>query len=472
MRQIRISDVTMKQMEKKGDGALSFKGKLEVSMLLDRLGVSVIELEPLRGTRSDALRVKSIATAVRESVVALPAPLSPEGVEAAWDALKGAAKPRLQVCAPVSTVQMEYLSHKKPEAMLAAIRETVALCAQKTADVEFVAEDAGRSDESFLSAAIEAAVKAGAKTVTVCDAAGTMLPEEFAAFIAGLTARVPALAEVTLGVKCANTMALADACTVAAVRAGATELKCSALGEDTASLANVAGILSAREELFDAESTLHTVELRRVTGQIVRLCQSRRSKNSPFDAGVQDSAPDVALSPSDSVEDVEQAARTLGYDLSAEDAQAVYEAVREVLAHKEQVGPRELDAIIASVALQVPQTWQVERYLITSGNSISAVAHLKLSRRGESLEGVALGDGPIDAAFLAIEQILHHHYELDDFQIRSVTEGREAMGETVVRLVSNGKLYSGRGISMDIVGSSIQAYINALNKIAYEEAET
>ena len=99
------------------------------------------------------------------------------------------------------------------------------------------------------------------------------------------------------------------------------------------------------------------------------------------------------------------------------------------------------------------------------------MAHIKLNHHGTSSEGIALGDGPIDAAFLAIEQITHHHYELDDFQIRAVTEGREAMGETVVRLVSNGKLYSGRGISTDIVGSSIQAYMNALNKIAYEEAE-
>ena len=100
------------------------------------------------------------------------------------------------------------------------------------------------------------------------------------------------------------------------------------------------------------------------------------------------------------------------------------------------------------------------------------MAHMQLDKNGQKLEGVALGDGPVDAAFLAIENILGCHYELDDFQIRSVTEGREAMGETVVKLRSGGKLYSGRGTSTDIVGSSIQAYINALNKITYEEAET
>ena len=186
---------------------------------------------------------------------------------------------------------------------------------------------------------------------------------------------------------------------------------------------------------------------------------------------MQDTAPDLQLAISDSVEEVTMAARQLGYELSGEDGHAVWEAVQDMLRHKDALNARELDAIIASVALQVPPTYLVESYLINSGNNISAVAHLKLSRHGQTMEGVALGDGPIDAAFLAIEQILHHHYELDDFQIRAVTEGHEAMGETVVRLLSNGKLYSGRGISMDIVGSSIQAYINALNKIAYEEAE-
>ena len=471
MESVRISDITMKLLAGKGDNPLSFKGKLEIAKLLDRLGVSVVELEGLSGSKADALRVKSIASAVRGSVVAVPVDLNGENVDAVWEALKGAARPRLQAAAPVSTVQMEYLSGKKPEAMLQCIRSTVAACAEKTEDVEFIAEDAARSDPAFLRSALETAVAAGAKTVTVCDAAGTMLPDEFARFIEELLAEVPVLRTVTVGVECANTLSMADACTVAAIHAGVREVKVSASCADTASLQTVAGIIAARDDLLRVRSSLHTVELRRIVRQIVWMCQTKRSKNSPFDDGVQESAPELSIALGDDAASVLKSAGELGYDLSREDAQAVWEAAREVLRHKEQVGARELDAIIASVAMQVPPTYQVESYLINSGNNISALAHLKLNRRGEIREGVALGDGPIDAAFLAIEQIIHHHYELDDFQIRAVTEGHEAMGETVVRLVSNGKLYSGRGISTDIVGSSIQAYVNALNKIAYEEAE-
>ena len=471
MASVKISDITMKQIAKSGEASLTFKGKLEIAKLLDRLGLSVIEVEGLSNSRADALRVKSLASAVKDSVLAVPVELTEESVAETWDALKEAVHPRLQVMAPVSTVQMEYLSHKKPDAMLEAIKATVAACAARTADVEFLAEDATRADEAFLKSAIEAAIEAGATTVTVCDAAGTMLGHEFAAFLTGLLETIPALSQVTVGVAVKNTTAMADACSIAALMAGAREVKGVAAGDDTASLANITAVLTSREELFGGQCCLHTVELRRIVGQIVWLCSTRRSKNSPFDSGVQDSAPDLALSFSDGVADVLKAARELGYDLNAEDGQAVWEAVQDVLKHKEVVGARELDAIIASVALQVPATYQVQSYVINSGSDISAMAHVKIDKNGEIIEGVSLGDGPIDAAFLAMEQITHHHYELDDFQIRAVTEGHEAMGETVVRLLSNGKLYSGRGISMDIVGSSIQAYVNALNKIAYEEAE-
>ena len=470
MDSIRISDITMKQLARQGDNSLSFKGKIEIAKLLDRLAVPVIEIEGIRSARADALRIKSIASAVKNSVLAVQVELNEESVEQTWEALKPAKHPRLQVMAPVSTVQMEYLSRKKPEAMLETIGSIVSACAEKTGDVEFLAEDATRSDEAFLKRAVETAIAAGAKTVTICDATGALLPEELAAFLKNLLDTIPALRDVTLGVACADTMAMADACCVAAVRSGAREVKTACAGE-TASLQNVAGILAAREELFGVVCPLHRVELKRIVRQIVWMVETKRNKTSPFDDGVQDAAKELSLALGDDAVSVAEAARELGYDLNNEDVQAVWEAVQELLSHKEQVGARELDAIIASVALQVPQSYTVESYVINSGSNISAMAHLKLNHEGEILEGVTLGDGPIDAAFLALEKIVNRHYELDDFQIRAVTEGREAMGETVVRLVSNGRLYSGRGISTDIVYSSIMAYVNALNKIVYEEAE-
>ena len=159
----------------------------------------------------------------------------------------------------------------------------------------------------------------------------------------------------------------------------------------------------------------------------------------------------------------------LGYDLSEEDKTRVFEEFLRVAA-KKKVGAKDLEAIVASVALQVPATYSMISYVINNGNIISSTAQITLKKDGEETSGVSIGDGPVDAAFRAIEQIIGHHYELDDFQIQSVTEGKEAMGSALVKLRSEGKLYSGNGISTDIIGAAIRAYINAVNKIVYEEA--
>jgi len=462
---VRISDMTMKQS---AEGfALSFKEKIELAKLLDKLGVSVIELEGLHGTRTDTLRVKSIASAVSDSIVAVPVPPVPEEVAPAWAALQQAKKPRLQVCAPVSPVQMEYLFHKKPEATLEAISRTVAACSA-LCETEFVAEDATRSEPEFLYRAIETAISAGAAIVTVWDTAGTMLPEEFSAFVASLYEAVPVLKTVVLGVGCANTLSMADSCAIEAVIGGAGEVKAAAYPLNSVSLANVARIIAAKGDRFGATTGVRTTQLSRITEQIVRMCQTGRGKTSPFGSSIPEDS-GIYLTARDDIAAVTRVVENLGYDLSEEDIGKVFDAFQTIAAKKDRVSMPELDAIVASAAMQVPPTYQLSTYVITSGNTVSATAHLKLTKNEQTLEGVYLGDGPIDAAFLAIEQITGRHYELDDFQIQAVTEGREAMGQTVVKLRSSGKVYSGRGISTDIVGASIYAYISALNKIVYEE---
>jgi len=465
MQEVKISDVTMKTL----GGELSFREKIELSKQLDRLGVSVIELEGIQNAKVDALRIKSVASAVKNSAVAVPVELSNEGVDAVWNALRDAKSPRLQVVTPTSTVQMEYICHKKPAAMLALIRELVAYCREKCADVEFVADDATRADPEYLNSALTAAVEAGATTVTICDTAGAMLPREFAAFFEGLYETVPALRSVCVGVACSDALAMADACAVTAVLRGAREIKASAYPANGVYLPNIAGVLHAKGEGFGVRVGVRTVEMRRGVKQIARFFES--SRNTPYAGFGSDENAALTLSQHDDRDAVLQTVAKLGYDLSDEDENAVWEAFQRIAQRKEEIGGRELDAIVASVAMQVPTTYEVSGYVINTGSGITAMAHVKLSKNGRVKEGVSLGDGPIDAAFLALEQVTGRHCEMDDFQIRTVTEGHEAMGETVVRLRSNGKLYPGRGISTDIVGASIHAYVNALNKIAYEEGE-
>ena len=465
MANIRISDMTMKQV---AEGfSLSFKEKIELAKLLDKLGVSVIELEGVENPRVDSLRIKSIATAVQGSTVAVPVLLNKESVREAWNALQVAKKPRLQVVASVSAVQMEYLYHKKPDAMLQAVADTVKACAEQCKDVEFIAEDATRSEFVFLCKAVETAIAAGATTVTLCDTAASLLPQEFAEFVAKVMDAVPGLKEITLGVRCSDGLSMAVSASVAALCSGAAEVKAAAYPIGTADLAQVAKIIAARGDNFGWTTSVQTTQLSRIIGQIQWMCQT--GKTSATTQETEDTG--IYLTAHDDIAAVSKVVESLGYDLSEEDTAKVYEAFQVIAAKKEQVSAKELDAIVASAAMQVPATYTLDTYVITSGNTISATAHIKLQKNGQSVEGVYIGDGSIDAAFKAIESITGCHYELDDFQLQAVTEGREAMGQTVVKLRAGGKVYSGRGISTDIVGAGIAAYLSALNKIVYEEEE-
>ena len=163
-----------------------------------------------------------------------------------------------------------------------------------------------------------------------------------------------------------------------------------------------------------------------------------------------------------------EAVKKLGYELSAEDLGNVFNEFQRI-AQKKDLGAKDLDAIVATVAMQVPPTYTLKSFVINSGNIITSMAHVVLLKNDEEVQGFSMGDGPIDAAFLSIENIVGRHFELDDFQITAVTEGREAVGSGIVRLRSNGKLYSGKGISTDVIGAGIRAYVDALNKICYEE---
>ncbi|MDO4487961.1 MAG: alpha-isopropylmalate synthase regulatory domain-containing protein [Eubacteriales bacterium] len=470
MRKIIFSDVTMKNSEKAGNVSLSFREKIEVAKLLDRLGADVIEIEGIENDQADALRIKSICTAVNGSTLAVPVKLSRENQDMVLNAVKSARKVRLQVEVPVSVVQMEYIYHKKPQVIFDEVKEAVSYLKGQNVEVEFAALDATRADREFLSSIMQAAIEAGAKTVTVTDNAGVMLPEEFGDFVKGLFEEVPGLKDVAFAVSCTNELSMADACAVAAIKNGANEVKAGAGSVNAPSLRNLAKVLSQRGDALDACSSIRNAELNRVMDQINNILSTEKSSGSPFESGVREYSDTDVLSADDSMESLKKACEKLGYELSSEDVIKVYDAFKKIAAKKETVGLKELESIVAAEAMQVPETYKLSDYMISISGEREALAHIKIEKDGTVMDGLSLGDGPVDASYLAIEKVTGCHYELDDFQIQAITEGREAMGQTIVRLRSKGKLYSGKGISTDVVGSAILAYMNALNKIVYEEA--
>lgn len=462
MERVIISDVTLRDAEK--SNSFSFKEKIEIAKKLDKLGVDVIETSAIKNLKTDVLFLHAISPLIKNSIISCPVDFSDESIELTANALCDANKKRLHLMVPTSAVQMEYMCSKKPDAIIEMIEKLIKKCTSLCSDVEFSALDATRSEKEFLYKAIKTAISAGAKTITICDDAGEMLPDEYSSFIKDLYENVPELKNVVLSAQCSNAMDMATACMISSMNAGVRQLKATAWGKDSPSLVSAAKVIFTRGTSIGVTSSINFTTLEHTVERIKNLGVGAISEEKNVS-----SVESIVLSSNDDIKTVSTVIAKLGYDLSEEDIANVYDEIVKN-AKKKPVGMRELEAIIASSTLQVAPTYKLKNYVINSGNIISASAVMILEKNSEEIEGMTIGDGPIDAAFQCIEKIVGRHFELDDFQIQSVTEGREALGTAVVKLLSEGKLYSGRGISTDIVEASINAYINALNKICFEEA--
>lgn len=471
-KRINISDITLRSLSQKAEVALSFNEKLEIAKQLDRLNMDVIEIAPISDSKkkTDVLFLHSLCALVKNSIVAGTCGLTEDSVEETYDAIKDAAKKRLIIPVPVSTVQMEYVCKKKPAKVLEMIDALVKKAASLCSDVEILLLDSTRAESEFLASAIEGAVSAGATTVTICDDAGTMLPGEFGDYIKEIYKNAPSLGKVCLGVECNNKLHMATADVVSALGEGVSLVKTVISGRDGANLGHLVAVLRDKADKLCVETDIDLSKIENAIQKVELLTNSKNTVSAtPFDAGTGISTfADVVLSPTDDFKTVSDAVIKMGYELSDEDMKNVYSAVQKA-SGKKNVEAKELDRIIAGVAMQVPPTYKLKSYVINSGDIITPTANIELMKNGEVHRGFCIGDGPIDAAFLAIENITGHHYELDEFRIESVTGGYEALGSTIVRLRHNGKLYSGSGVSTDIVGASISAYISALNKICFEE---
>ena len=462
MTKIRIADTTLCSES----NSYSFKEKIEIARQLENLNVDIIELSAIENARTDILLVKTIASFVKNSTLSVCGGMGSESIDNAAAALCSANKGRIRIELPVSPVGMEYVCHKKPDKMLPFIASLVSYAKEKVSDVEFCAIDATRAEGDFLYTAINTAIEAGATAVSLYDsAAETMMPDEFAAFAADICVKTQDKAEVGVFCDNKNGMAIADA--ILAVRNGVTVVK-TAVGTNAVPLEIFAEMVKNCGNSFGFSSNINYTQLHRIIKQINWVADNSKS-GKPTVTASDSIESGITLDVNDDQATVMTAVLKLGYDLSEEDSSKVYEEFQRVAA-KKNVGAKELDAIVASVALQVPATYKLISYIVNNGNIISSSAQITLEKDGEECQGISMGDGPIDAAFHAIEQIIGTHFELDDFQIQSVTEGKEAMGSALVKLRSNGKLYSGNGISTDIIGASIRAYLSAVNKIVYEEA--
>ncbi len=453
MKKIIVSDATIKIANKKGL-TLSFREKLSIAEKLNSLGVDAVELTEISNSKENEIICRTIASACNNTIVKIPVGDTIQSVADTYSVVKCANKYSLQVVMPISTTLMEYNYHLKAPQMLEKIKELVSCASGLCDSVEFVAIDALRAEKDFVFEVAKAVFENGAKLFTISDDEGSAFPNDFTSLIKG----VKEVCDIEVGVLASNKLQMAVAIAIESINAGATCVKTS-IYDDILSLITFAEVCRAKKFDFGFNASIDVANVKTITEKI-------KDFSSDNDAKVDNA--NKTLNANSTLKDLSDVASSLGYELSDTDLGKVFDEIKKLTIKKEIIDVKEIEAVIATTAMQVPSTYHLVHYVVNSGNIIPATANIILEKDGQKFTGVSTGDGPIDAAFHAIEQVIGHHYELDDFNVNAVTKGREAVGSSLIRLRANGKLYSGNGVSTDIVGACIRAFINAVNKIVYE----
>ncbi len=456
MKKIEVSDITLK-IVKEQDLSLTFKEKLLIAEKLDSANIDALELPALINSKENEIIYRTISESVKNTIVKIPVGDSIESLNYAMSCLKGAHKFCLQVVMPVSTVQMEYFYHLKAQAMQAKIVELVTEASKFCDCVEFVAKDALRAEDGFLEALALSVFEAGAKAVTICDDSGEFFPEDYVKAINNIKSNC----DIKVFVQPSDALNMSASIFVECMKAGADGVKTSSIGMFL-SLPVLSDIIRVKKYDLGVDCTVDSTKVKSI------VCAINGVASDNVDECEKENL-DCLITNDASIKEVGVLIKQLGYELSDSDIGKVFEEVKKLTNSKKSIDTKELETIIASTAMQVPSAYHLINYVVNSGNNIPATANIILEKDGERFTGVSTGDGPIDAAFNAIEQIIGHHYELDDFQVHAVTKGRGAVGSSILRLRANGKLFPGNGASTDIIGACIRAYINALNKIVYGE---
>ena len=465
MKTIRISDCTIENASFIGK-KLSFKEQLNAVKLLDEFKVDVIRLGSVGDEKENGVFVRTVAATVRNSALSCSVGFDKGEVDNALAALKDASKKILLISLPSSPALIEYKLGKKPKVAIALLSEILSYVKEKGAEAELRLVDATNAEKSFLVEAIKTAADLGVKEISVCDEAGAILPEEFASFVCEIKEATKDLS-VNVNVAVRSPLRLSLAIASSAIFAGADGVELCYGSEEVTPLADMISVLSS----IGLKKGVQTNVVATMTNRIVKELSNVFGENKETKTLNLNVMEDMVLPDGTTEQELMRVINKLGYVIADEDVARVYESFSRIMSKKGKVNVRELDAIIATSSMQVPAEYKIIDYIINTGNIIKTTASVTLDKKGEKLYGLSTGDGPIDAAFRALESITGTHYELDDFKIESVTEGKDAMGEAIVKLRHEGSVYVGAGISTDIVGAAIRAYVNALNKIVYGEKQ-
>ena len=494
---ILIFDTTLRDGEQSPGASLTVSEKLTIAEQLARLRVDAIEAGFPVSSQAQFDGVRLIAGQVRGPAIVALARCIDGDIDAAWAALKGAERPRIHVFVATSRIHMEKKFRKSEEEILAmavaGVRRARSLCQE----VEFSPEDSSRTGVNFLLRIVEAAIDAGATSINIPDTVGFAMPEQFGALIRTVREKVPNMGRAVLSVHCHNDLGMAVANTLAAIRngAGQVEVTVNGVGEraGNASLEEVVMALKTRADFYGKSSGVETREIMRTSRLVSSLMGIPVQPNKAIvganafahesgihqDAVIKDAATyeimtpqEVGLSSNAIVlgrhsgrHGLKNRLAELGYALQPAELDVIYQRFLEIADRKKEVFDEDLLALMSAETGETAEIWKLDYFHILSGNKTVPTATVVLRRGEESLQEAAVGDGPVDAAYNALNRIVDLAVTLQDYNLRGVTGGKEAVGEVVVRVRHQGTTWLGRGASTDVIEASIRAYLNALNRI-------
>lgn len=501
-KRVKIFDTTLRDGEQSPGVNLNLQEKLEIARQLGRLQVDVIEAGFPITSRGDFVAVREVANEVRGPVITALARTNREDIDAAWEAVKGAEKPQIHVFIATSPIHMQYKLQKEPAQVLQDAVEMVSYARKYCPLVEFSAEDGSRSHPEFLASVFSGVIEAGATTINLPDTVGYSTPEEFSRLIQYLFTAVPALAQITFSVHCHNDLGLAVANSLAALDCGATQIEgaINGIGEraGNTALEEVIMALTTRKDLYDYSLGVKTQEIYRTSRLVSSLTGMNIQANKAIvganafahEAGIhQDGVikerttyeimdPAViglnknrlVLGKHSGRSGLKNRLQELGYYLEGEELDRAYRRLKELSDKKKVISDRDLEAIVEDEQKRVEEVFTLEFLQVSSGNKIQPTATLGLQVFNDVLQKEAsFGSGPVDAVYNTIERMTGIHLTLKEYSIHAVTSGKDALGEVMVRVEYQDKIFLGRGFSTDVIEASARAYIHALNKVIYDE---
>ena len=495
---ILIFDTTLRDGEQSPGCSMNTKEKVELAKQLARLGVDVLEAGFPIASQDDFEAVRAVAQTLKDGpVIAGLARAKNTDIDRAWEAVRAAGRPRIHTFIATSEIHIKYKLKSTQEEVLEAAVAAVKRAKGYTEDVEFSAEDAHRTNQDFLCRVVEAAVRAGATTINIPDTVGYGLPWEFGERIRDLMNRVPGMERVVVSAHCHDDLGLGEANSLEAIRAGARQIECTinGIGEraGNASLEELVMALRTRRDFMKFDTGIHTEEIYRtskllqsITGVKVQPNKAIVGANAfaheagihqhgvlqdpltyeimtPESVGVPKSQ--LVLGKHSGRHAFKKRLQELGVELSEEDLNKAFGRFKDLCDRKKEIFDEDLLALVEDELLATSEGYILEHLQFTSGTNIVPTATVRLKLQEELHQESGWGDGPVDAAYKAIDLITKIPGKLLEYQIRAITAGKDALGEVTTAVEIEGERVVGKGSSTDVIEASVRAYLNAINKV-------